>query len=101
MLQPESRNGETRLAVWPQLMRLNTNEKQKMQTTIKLTQADFTRINSDVNGNPRYYLPAFLAGENAVRKIGGVKYRGKRYGSGWVFQSYALQGEVDALNSAI
>jgi hypothetical protein len=70
-----------------------------METTIKLTQANFTRVDNDTNGNPRYYLPVYMAGENAVRKIGGVKYRGKRYGAGWVFQSYALQGEVDALNS--
>ena len=69
--------------------------------TIKLTQANFTRLDSDINGNPRYYLPVYMADEKNVRKIGGVKYRGKRYGAGWVFQSYALQGEVDALNSAV
>ena len=80
-------------------MRLNTNDKQKM--TIKLTQANFTRLDSDINGNPRYYLPVFMADEKNVRKIGGVKYRGKRYGAGWVIQSYALQGDIDALNSAI
>jgi hypothetical protein len=77
------------------------NENENMQTTIKLAQADFTRIDNDTNGNPRYYLPAFMAEEKNARKIGGVKYRGKRYGAGWVFQSYALQGDVDALNSAI
>ena len=65
----------------------------------KLTQSDFTRINSDSNGNPRYYLPFFMAPESIVRKIGGVKYRGKEYGKGWVFQSFALDGEVDALNA--
>lgn len=65
----------------------------------KLTQADFTRIDSDSNGNPRYYLPCFMAPEAIVRKIGGVKYRGKKYGKGWVFQSFALDGEVDALNA--
>jgi hypothetical protein len=71
-----------------------------MTTTIKLTAENFLRIESDVNGNPRYYLPGYLANESAVRKVGGVKYRGKRYGSGWVFQSYALQGEIDALNAS-
>jgi hypothetical protein len=71
-----------------------------MTTTIKLTAENFLRIDSDANGNPRYYLPAFLATESAVRKLGGVKYRGKRYGAGWVFQSYALQGEIDALNAS-
>jgi len=70
-----------------------------MTTTLKLTAEDFRRIESDVNGNPRYYLPVYLATESAVRKIGGVKYRGKKYGAGWVFQSYALQGEIDALNA--
>lgn len=72
-----------------------------MKTEIKLTQADFTRIDNDINGNPRYYLPAFMADEESARKLGAVKYRGKQYGAGWVFQSYALQGDVDALNSAI
>lgn len=71
-----------------------------MTTTIKLTASNFLRIESDVNGNPRYYLPVYLATESAVRKIGGVKYRGKKYGAGWVFQSYALQGEIDALNAS-
>jgi len=65
----------------------------------KLTQTDFTRIENDSNGNPRYYLPFFLASEGIARKVGGVKYRGKKYGRGWVFQSYDLQGEVDAINA--
>ena len=71
-----------------------------MTTTLKLTAENFQRINSDVNGNPRYYLPVYLATESAVRKIGGVKYRGNKYGAGWVFQSYALQGEIDSLNAS-
>jgi len=64
----------------------------------KLTQSDFIRIENDSNGNPRYYLPFYLASEAIARKLGGVKYRGKKYGRGWVFQSYSLQSEVDALN---
>jgi len=71
-----------------------------MTTTLKLTAENFHRIESDTNGNPRYYLPVYLATESAVRKLGGVKYRGKKYGAGWVFQSYALQGEIDALNAS-
>ena len=71
-----------------------------MKTTLKLTAEDFQRINNDVNGNPRYHLPVYLATESAVRKLGGVKYRGKRYGAGWVFQSYHLQCKVDALNAS-
>jgi hypothetical protein len=70
-----------------------------MKTKTEITQADFTRLLNDVNGNPRYYLPIYLATESAARKLGGVKYRGKKYGSGWVFQSYNLQDKADSLNS--
>jgi len=71
-----------------------------MKTSLELTAENFTRITNDTNGNPRYYLPIYLAGESAVRKIGGAKYRGKKYGPRWVFQSYALQGEIDYLNTS-
>jgi hypothetical protein len=71
-----------------------------MTTTLKLTAENFRRLDNDANGNPRYYLPVYLATESAARKIGGVKYRGKKYGAGWVFQSYALQGEIAALNAS-
>ena len=71
-----------------------------MKTTLKLTAENFQRIDRDVNGNPRYHLPVSLAEEKSVRKIGGVKYRGKKCGPGWVFQSHALQGEIDALNAS-
>jgi hypothetical protein len=70
-----------------------------MKNTTKLTESDFTRISSDINGNPRYYLPAFMAEETAARKLGAVKYRGKQYGSGWVFQTYNLRDDVEKLNS--
>ena len=65
---------------------------------MKLTKENFTRINSDINGNPRYYLPTYLAAEENARKIGGVKYRGKAYGPGWVFQSYEIREELEKLN---
>jgi hypothetical protein len=71
-----------------------------MNTTTQLTTDNFKRLDNDINGNPRYYLPIYLATESAVRKLGAVKYRGKKYGAGWVFQSYALQGDVDALNAS-
>lgn len=64
-----------------------------------ITTDDFTRLPSDVNGNPRYYLPAFLTTETAARKMGGRKYRGKQYGAGWVFQTYNLAGEIKELNA--
>ena len=81
---------------------------------------DFTRINNDVNGNPRYvchFLNLLSEGEqnNTVanlsingkyllaiykaKKIGGKKFNNKQYGGGIVFQSYNIaQTEKDILN---
>jgi hypothetical protein len=70
-----------------------------MKTTIKLTESDFIRLPCDVNGNPRYYLPAFLVHEDAARAREAVKYRGKNYGEGWVFQTYNLKGDIETLNA--
>ena len=67
----------------------------------------FTRINNDVNGNPRYaihfldlinseenlFLPFAKKYEYALKKakkIGGKKYDNKQYGGGIVFQSYNI-----------
>lgn len=66
---------------------------------------DFTRINNDVYGNPRYvvhfleflnneeksFLPFSKKYEYALKKaklIGGRKFDNKQYGGGVVFQSY-------------
>ena len=72
-----------------------------MTTATKLTKDDFKRILNDVNGNPRYYLPIFLVPETIARKLGAVKYRGKKYGDGWVFQTYSLRDDCDKLNALI
>ncbi len=55
------------------------------------------RLDNDLNGNPRYYIPAFMF----ITGVGGwyrpsyaVKYRGKKYGAGWVFQSYVLANDL-------
>ena len=62
---------------------------------------EFTRVNNDVYGNPRYVIH-FLSLLNedeqtlsnyglAVKranKLGGKKYRGNDFGGGIVFQSY-------------
>ena len=69
-------------------------ERQKDFVTV----SDFTKIKHDVNGNPRYYLPLFLTTEEKAREAGGVIYRGKQFGSGWVFQSYSLDYEMRKLN---
>ena len=66
---------------------------------------EFTRVNNDVYGNPRYVTHFFsllkedeqtLSNYNlAVKranKLGGKKYRGSDFGGGIVFQSYDLNG---------
>lgn len=55
------------------------------------------RLDNDVNGNPRYYIPVYLFWGTlgkGTRPLGATKYRGKRYGAGWVFQSYALENDI-------
>ena len=74
----------------------------------KLTIENLTRVNNDVNGNPRYVFH-FLAladhyGESvaiAKKLIGGKKYHTKSYGGGIVFQSYNVQNDLDILNAYI
>ena len=64
---------------------------------------EFTRVNNDIYGNPRYVTHFFsflkedektLSNYNlAVKranKLGGKKYRGSAFGGGIVFQSYSL-----------
>lgn len=61
---------------------------------------EFTRVNNDTNGNPRYvvhFLNLLKNDENGyetalakARKIGGRKFHNKQYGGGIVFQSYSL-----------
>ena len=71
----------------------------------------FTKVNHDVNGNPRY-VTHFLnlldkdyvspgnyndAIYNA-RKCGGQKYRAKWYGGGILFSTYSLDSLVSEIN---
>ena len=71
-------------------------------TTAKEIAESAIRLDNDVNGNPRYYIPVFMFWDalgKGVRPVGAVKYRGKRYGAGWVFQSYALENDIrESLN---
>jgi hypothetical protein len=54
----------------------------------------FTRINNDINGNPRFvvhYLQLADSYERALflsRQLGGRKFHNKQYGGGIAFQSY-------------
>lgn len=71
------------------------------------TSIEFTRINNDTNGNPRYvcHFLNFLTEKDKftglqsrydlaikrANKIGGRKFHNKQYGGGIVFQSYNIQ----------
>lgn len=60
------------------------------------------RLNNDVYGNPRFYLSVtdFWDNGGMYRPAFANKYRGKKYGAGWVFQSYYLADDVQgALNA--
>lgn len=77
-------------------------------------QIEFTRINNDTNGNPRYVChflnltkdsdegsisDKYSTALNRAKKIGGKKYHNKSYGGGIVFQSYNIhETENDILN---
>ena len=58
------------------------------------------RLDNDVNGNPRYYVPSFAfvrefgVQSSMYRPAYATKYRGKRFGAGWVFQSYNLLEDI-------
>ena len=62
---------------------------------------EFTRVNSDINGNPRYvchFLNFIKDDEKAsyevaikrANKLGGRKFHNKQYGGGQVFQCYII-----------
>ena len=64
---------------------------------------EFTRVNNDVYGNPRYVtnflsllnedeqtLSNYSLAVKRANKLGGKKYRGNDFGGGIVFQSYNL-----------
>ena len=66
--------------------------------------ASAIRLDNDVNGNPRYYFPKFVwpQMDNKTRLSAGLNlYRGKKYGAGYVMQSYSLDGDIDHAINAI
>ena len=71
--------------------------------TVKDITASAIRLDNDVNGNPRYYVPRYMfpfMTDKARRAAGLMLYRGKRYGAGYVIQSYSLENDVQyALNA--
>ena len=64
---------------------------------MKSNQITWTRVNNDVNGNPRYvchFLNLADTYERAIflsHKLGGRKFHNKQYGGGIVFQSYNIE----------
>jgi len=85
----------------------------------KIKPTDFTRINNDVNGNPRYVLHFLaldvygyessldlkerydLAVTLAKTKTWARKYHNKQYGGGIAFQTYSLPDLCNTLNGLI
>jgi hypothetical protein len=82
-----------------------TNKNMKKYDYEQLENIKLTRVNNDVNGNPRYvlhfleilnkeeeaFLPFSKKYDYALKKakiIGGRKFHNKQYGGGIVFQSY-------------
>lgn len=77
---------------------------------METTKIEFTRVNNDVNGNPRYVCHFFnllsdTEGYNSglsvsqrydlavtrANKIGGKRFHNKQFGGGIVFQSYNIK----------
>lgn len=65
----------------------------------------FTRLDNDTNGNPRYYVPVYLFPDTMTQKqrkdAGLALYRGKRYGKGYVVQSYSLGSTCGHINKIV
>lgn len=61
------------------------------------TKIEFTRLNNDVNDNPRYAVHFLNIADSydralqLAKSIGGRKFHNKQYGGGIVFQSYNIQ----------
>lgn len=85
-----------------------------------VTPDNFTRVDSDYYGNPRYVLhfthlikrhdtikTSYVMGNDyeiackRANKLGGKKYRGKRYGGGVVFQSYNIADTCERINTLL
>lgn len=67
------------------------------RTTDDLMQSAI-KIDCDMYGNPRYYFPKFVWPDmdQKTRLSAGLNmYRGKRYGAGYVMQSYNLRADID------
>jgi hypothetical protein len=85
-----------------------------------ITANSFTRINNDINGNPRFVIhflglntqselnsstsaSKYELALKRSRKLGGKKFHNKQYGGGIVFQSYAgcLESLANSINELV
>lgn len=91
-----------------------------------ITADNFTRVNNDVNGNPRYvihFLELLTSKEqdeisakarpmqaindmyreavNKAADMGGKRYRGKDFGGGIVFEAHNLQYIANKINNLL
>lgn len=70
-----------------------------------ITENNFTRINNDTNGNPRYVFHFLELADNysealkIAKKIGGKKFHNKQFGGGIVIQSYNLKRDIEDINN--
>ncbi len=75
-----------------------------MNTLATTSNIQFTRVNNDVNGNPRYVChflniaDDYAAAVKLANKIGGRKYHNKSYGGGIVFQSYNIDRTAEKIS---
>lgn len=86
---------------------------------IKISEEDFTRVNNDTYGNPRYVIhflnliPSdfefigvsqkydLVLSINKKLGLGGRKFHNKQYGGGLVFQSYNLTHTIKFLEEKL
>ena len=81
---------------------------ERMQTmayyTVKELKRMVTKLVNDINGNPRYHLPrhAFVNSKGEfIRPKYVSKYRGKKLATGWTFQSYNLEYDLECIVESI
>ncbi len=72
-----------------------------------MNEFNWTRINNDGNGNPRYVChflniaSTYKEALEIARKIGGRKFHNKQYGGGIVFQTYKTADIERGLQEAV
>jgi len=71
--------------------------KTQITTNIKIDSSEIIRLENCINGNPRYYveyMKIHTLPEHLHHFIDMPRYKGKRYGSGYVLSSYNLDDDL-------